>query len=307
MSALALIPAAQWLRLVLLLLGILICLSLLWWLLSRRRPNSQRQVVAAFASEDPAFFADFANDIGQIAIPLLCGMQRCLCRVDDPRLGAEQQALLAQCRSDFEALGFAFVGFLVPCSPLQGVQRVDEPTVLFVFLAHEGRVSAAVTCQSNTLAQTELESEHVDGSVLGTVIAQGNVSALLDSPPTVQREVVSTDAAEALLLHRSRMAIASDFRMFESFDGIMASQRRQEAQRIRHTLSKGAPGFEGIGQLVSQQMPWYWLRSAREELARQVDRRMLDWRATPAEMDEAARIVAAMPYTLGLHREPQAA
>jgi hypothetical protein len=307
MSALALIPAAQWLRLGLLLLGVLVSLGLLWWLVSRRRPSSQREVVAAFASEDPAFFADFAADIGQVAIRFFCGMQRCLCRVDDPRLDAKQQALFAQCRSDFEALGFAFVGFLVPCSALQGVRRVDEPTVLFVLLEQEGRISAAVTCQGDTLTQTELESEGLDGSILGTVMAQGNASALLDSPPTVHREFVSIGTAEALLLHRSRMATPGDFRTFENLDDIVASQRRQEAQRIRHTLSKGAPGFEGIGQLVSQQVPWYWLRSARDELAQQVDRHMLGWRAKPAEMDEAARIVAAVPYTVGLHGEPDAA
>jgi hypothetical protein len=298
MSALSQIPIAHWQRLGLLLIGLLISLGLLWWVISRSRPRSQREVVTELAREDPEFFPGFAHQIGEIVIRYVSSTQRWLCRIDDPKLNAKQQALLAQSREELEALGFTFVGFLVPCSTLQGLHRVDEPSVLFLFIEQERQICAAATCTSDALMQTEFESESMDGSILGTVVSQPDVLNPREAPG-IRRGFVPVANAEALAHHRQQMTMsATSYRTFEGLDDIVASQRRQEVRRLCHELSKGAPGWTGIGQLVSQDMPWYWLKSARMELAKRVDQHIIDWRPTPAEIDAAVRVVSAVPHAI---------
>jgi hypothetical protein len=277
----------------------------MWWL--RNAPftrQQQRAMIDRFARENEDIFSEFVEETAGALHDLSVKLHRAFCRCTDLQLCAGQQAVLAEHAEVLRRLGFRYLGPLVPVQTAGGVKRVDDGTVLLPFANADGTTGVALICGPEKVLLMEAETE-LEGGVYvltvrvveGTAPPVGSPTLLLDVMASSPND--SPQVAIDLLLgrHESRVRETRATPLIrETSDDHMASQRRQEAMSLRRALVQGVEAPQAVASFAAQALPWYWSRSAREEMSRQFAKRLAEWRPSVAQLHSATQAAMGVPY-----------
>jgi hypothetical protein len=300
------VPVEHGVRLIVLVAALAATTGVLIWLLKNApiARQQQRRMIDRFARENEDIFTEFVEATAGALHDLTVKLHRAACRCSDLEFTAEQQTVLSEYSEVLGHLGYRYLGPLVTVETAGGVKRVDDGQILLTFVNRSGTTGVALICGPDRVLLLEAETELEGGTfvltvrvVKGTAPPVGSPTLLLDVTATSPGE--SPQVAIDLLLSRHGLRVAEADaapRVRESSDDHMASQRRQEALGLRRALTQGIEAPQAVAAFATQALPWYWSRSAREEMTRQFARRLADWRPSGEQLAFATNAALNVPY-----------
>lgn len=306
MNGLELVPVEHGVRLIVLVAALAATTGVLIWLLKNApfTRQQQRTMIDRFARDNEDIFTEFVEGTAGALHDLTVKLHRAMCRCSDLPLTAEQQTALVEYSEVLGHLGYRYLGPLVTVETAGGVKRVDDGQVLLTFVSPSGATGVALICGPDKVLLLEAETELEGGTFVLTVrVVKGSAPPV--GSPTLLLDVMASSPSESpqvaidLLLSRHELRVAETRTaplLRETSDDHMTSQRRQEAMSLRRALTQGIEAPQAVAAFATRALPWYWSRSAREEMTRHLAKRLAEWRPSGEQLATAEKAALGVPH-----------